>query len=76
MLGFVCTGNEFLYLGLYAYHWHPTQTIFRVTALMVPIWLFKQATNVIQLTGSMQELAELHVAQKAAKAEEAVGPAS
>ena len=64
VLGFVCCGNEFLYIGLYAYHWNPSQTILVMTILMVPIWLFKQVTNVIQLQGSMQELADIHVAQK------------
>ena len=59
VLGFVCTGNEFFYIGLYMYHFDPSTVVMVFTLICFPVWAFKQVTNVIQLTGSMKELADI-----------------
>eukprot|EP00669_Euglena_mutabilis_P000195 TRINITY_DN10264_c0_g1_i1.p2 TRINITY_DN10264_c0_g1~~TRINITY_DN10264_c0_g1_i1.p2 ORF type:complete len:209 (-),score=84.27 TRINITY_DN10264_c0_g1_i1:277-903(-) len=66
VLGCVCAGNEFFYLGLYAYHWSPTILILAVILVCAPVWLFKQLTNGLQLVDSAREVAEMDRKERAA----------
>jgi CDP-diacylglycerol--inositol 3-phosphatidyltransferase len=65
----VCAGNELFFLGLYLMHHYPREaTVLSfggvkmnkyeiLTAVVTPVFLFKQFMNVVQLIGAAKRLA-------------------
>lgn len=71
VLFLVCAGNELFFLGLYMVHYYPDEQVWvkvgsvtmrtwdLFTAVVAPVFLFKQFMNVVQLVGASKSLASL-----------------
>lgn len=56
MLFFVCAGNEVFFMSCYLLLYYSNSMIRGLQLLCIPIFLFKQILNLLQLKGATQEL--------------------
>jgi CDP-diacylglycerol--inositol 3-phosphatidyltransferase len=56
MLFFVCAGNEVFYMSCYLSLFYTNSLIYGLKLTCLPIFLFKQVLNLLQLKGATQEL--------------------
>ncbi|KAI8912591.1 hypothetical protein EDD86DRAFT_231908 [Gorgonomyces haynaldii] len=63
----VCLGNELFFVFLYVLYYAPSTLIYLGFALSVPVFVFKQVCNVIQLTDASMVLVSVDTKERSQK---------